>query len=172
MQFSGETGWTPPTSRGGKFLGEPVVVEVNSERLDFFGIGEDKHMYHFTWSRGGGYTALEDVGGSFESVPSVAVTGSGPRLDVVALGTNDKLQHRVLQGSKWASDWEDLGVFGNSAPLLVNMTLTAPQKVGVFVIGEEGEVNQTTWSVTPDLSWKGLAWKGMGGSMTTEFYRN
>jgi len=45
MQYSEPTAWTPPTNRGGKFVGEPVVVKVNGERLDFFGIGEDKHMY-------------------------------------------------------------------------------------------------------------------------------
>ncbi|KAK0644300.1 hypothetical protein B0T16DRAFT_460372 [Cercophora newfieldiana] len=172
MQYSETAGWTPSTNRGGKFLGEPVVVEVNGERLDFFGIGEDKRMYHFTWTKDGGYTLLEDVGGSFQSVPSVAVTGRGSRLDVLALGANDHLQHRVLQGSRWASEWEDLGVFGNSAPLLVNMTRTEPEKVGVFVIGAAGEVNQTTWTASSDLSWKNLIWKGMGGSMTTEFYRN
>jgi hypothetical protein len=57
---SGETtGWTLPTNRGGKFLGEPVLVKVNGERLEFFGIGEGKHMYHFTWTKRGGYIALE-----------------------------------------------------------------------------------------------------------------
>jgi hypothetical protein len=129
-------------------------------------------MYHFTWTKDGGYTALEDAGGSFQSVPSVAVTGSGSRVDVVALGTNDRLQHRVLQGLKWASEWEDLDVFGNSAPLLVNITNTQPEKVGVFVVGFNGEVNQTTWSASSELSWRSLVWKGMGGNMTTEFYRS
>lgn len=171
-QFSDKTGWTPASNRGGKMVGEPVVVEVNGERIDFFGIGEDKHMYHFTWTSDGGYTPLEDAGGSFQSVPSVAVTGAGSRVDVVALGTNDRLQHRVLKGLTWASDWEDLGVFGNSAPLLVNITKTQPEKVGVFVVGERGEMNQTTWSASSNLSWKDLVWKGMGGNMTTEFSRN
>jgi hypothetical protein len=171
-QYSDATTWTPSVSRGGKFVGEPVVVEVNGERLDFFGIGEDKHMYHFTWTKDGGYTPLDDVGGSFQSVPSVAVTGSGSRVDVVALGTNDRLQHRVLRGFDWASEWEDLGVFGNSAPLLANITRTQPEKVAVFVVGVNGEVNQTTWSASSDLSWKSLVWKGMGGNMTAEFYRS
>jgi hypothetical protein len=85
---------------------------------------------------------------------------------VVALETNDRLQHRVL------SEWEDLVVFGNKAPLLVNITMTEPEKVRVFVIGETGEVNQTTWTVGPELSWKDLSWEAMSGNMTKELYRN
>ena len=172
--YSDDKGWTPVSNRGGKFAGEPVVVAVGPDRFDFFGVGEkDSALYHFTWTTSGGYTALENVGGSFESVPSVVVTGSSaaPRLDVVALGTNDRLQHRTMVGTEWAMDWEDLGVFGNSAPMLVNISSTQPQRVAVFVIGDDGQVNQTMWQVSEEPSWQGLEWTTMGGNLTTSFYQ-
>ena len=162
--------WTQPVNRGGKFQGEPLLVGVGNDRFDFFGIGEDKAMYHFAWTERGGYTVLENLGGSFVSVPSAAVT-RGERLDVVALGSSGTLQHRVLQGLKWANDWEDLGVFANSAPLLVNITMksTAVEKVAMFVVGKGGEVNQTMWTASLDLSWKNLVWTSLGGNMTAKF---
>jgi len=173
--FRDRGGWTRPSNRGGKFLGEPVVVASGSERFDFFGIGEgDAAMYHFSWSKSGGYTELMNVGGSFESVPAVVSTGTDAevRIDVLALGSNDRLQHRVLQGTQWSSEWENLGVFGNSAPTMVNITNVTPARVGIFVLGEGGEVNQTAWTVSSDLSWKDLVWRGMGGDMTTGYYRD
>ena len=46
----------------------------------------------------------------------VLVTTTG-RLDVLAVGTDDKLKHRaMIQG-----DWEDLGIFANSAPYAVEL---------------------------------------------------
>lgn len=102
-------------------------------------------------------------------------TSSQPRIDIVALGTNDQLRHRVLQGAEPISDWEDIGVFGNSAPLLINLTSSnvQPERVAMFVMGTDGQVNQTVWDVVPsELSWKNLVWTSMGGNLSTEFYLN
>jgi hypothetical protein len=168
--WSEPTGWTRPVNRGGKFQGEPLVVAVGNNRFDFFGIDEDKAMRHFMWTAAGGFTPLENLGGSFASVPSAAVTGRD-RIDVVALGTSDTLQHRTLTGTKWADGWEDLNVFADSAPLLVNVTIkpAGVEEVAVFVVGKGGEVNHTTWTVSSDLSWKNLVWSSLGGNMTTQF---
>lgn len=170
--WSKDTGWTRPVNRGGKFQGEPLVVGVGNDRFDFFGVGEDRAMYHFVWTVVGGFTTLENLGGSFASVPSAAVTG-GRRIDIVALGTSGTLQHRALRGLEWVNDWEDLGVLGTSAPLLVNVTIasTGTDKVGVFVVGRGGEVNQTMWTASSEPSWKNLVWAGLGGNVTTEFLR-
>ena len=168
--WSASTGWTRSANLGGKFQGEPLVVGVGNGRFDFFGIGEDKAMHHLMWTAAGGFTPLENIGGSFASAPSAAVTGRD-RIDVVAMGTSDTLQHRVLQGVKWVNEWEDLGVFADSAPLLVNVTIkpTGVEKVGAFVVGKGGEVNHTMWTASSDLSWKNLVWTSLGGNMTTQF---
>jgi len=168
--WSVATRWTRSANLGGKFQGEPLVLGVGNDRFDFFGIGEDKAMHHFAWTAAAGFTPLKSLGGSFSSVPSAAVTGSD-RIDVVALGTSGTLQHRALQGLKWANDWEDLGKFGNSAPLLFNVTIKPAgiEKVGVFVVGKGGEVNHTTWTASSDPSWKNLVWSSLGGNATTQF---
>jgi hypothetical protein len=159
--------WTLPNGKGGKFLSNPVLLYTSDDRFDFFGIGTDKAMYHFSWSTTQGYSSLENLGGSFASVPSVVATRS-ERIDVIALGTNDVLHHRVLEGSQW-SDWEELPVYGNSAPLLVDLKVE-PKQLGIFVLGTNGEINQTTWPVSSDKTWKNLQWKSIGGKMTASFY--
>lgn len=151
VQFSDEDGWTQ-SDRGGRFVGDPVLVSPSSSRIDFFGTGEDDAIHHFTWSKNDGYTDLENLGGEFESVPAVVATSSN-RLDVVALGKDDKLKHRALIGSTWTSDWEDLEIFSNSAPLVVKFG-SAPIQIGVFVLGEDKDVMFATWNVTESGSWK------------------
>ncbi|KAM7192605.1 hypothetical protein V8F20_008814 [Naviculisporaceae sp. PSN 640] len=174
--------WTPYVNLGGKFKGDPTVIAAGADRVDFFGVGEDKSMYHWTWTEAGNHTKLENLGGSFHSTASAMATGlSSPaeaapedvRIDVVALGTNDHVFHRVLRGTTWVSDWEDLGIEGNSAPTLVHYgdSSEGPERVGVFVVGYDNQVHQATWEVTDEPSWKDLKWTSMGGAMTTDYYR-
>lgn len=172
--YSDKTSWTPifTLDSGASFSGfqgDPVLLASANDKLDFFGIGVDKAMYYGAWSKKDGHAALVNLGGSFQSVPSAIVTKGG-RVDVVALGTNDTLMHRVRQGSRWSAEWEDLGVFGNSAPLALNLT-TNPESVALFVLGTNGELNQTVWTVSQDETWKGLKWKSMGGALTSSFFR-
>lgn len=175
--YSDATGWTPAvTIAGGRqqFRGDPVVVATGGSRIDFFGIGTDGAMYHFSWTKSSGYSILESLGGSFQSVPSAVVTGAGSgssgdgRIDVVALATNDSLQHRALIDSVW-SPWEDLGVFGDSAPLLLNLG-SQPERVAAFVLGLNGELNQTTWTVSSDATWQHLQWSSIGGRFTSAYF--
>ncbi|KAK0719268.1 hypothetical protein B0H67DRAFT_572794 [Lasiosphaeris hirsuta] len=173
--YSDKTSWTPVFSYAGAagfagFQGDPVVLASSNDRIDFFGVGVDAAIYHGSWTASAGHSALERLGGSFQSVPAAVVTRSG-RIDVVALGTSDTLQHKALVGAKWPEEWEDLGVFGNSAPLLQNLT-TTPESVAIFVLGKDGEMNQTVWTVSSDLSWKNLDWAGMGGNLTSAYFRN
>ena len=174
--YSDGTAWTPmftiddsevvTTTVGGfqGFQGDPTLLATRNDRTDFFGIGVDKAMYHGAWTEREGHAPLVSLGGQFQSVPSAVVTSGGNRVDVLALGAGATLMHRTMLGGQWLSEWEDLGVFGNSAPLLFNMTTGATQEtVVMFVLGENGELNQTAWSVSDELSWKGLRWGGMGG---------
>ncbi|KAK0617503.1 hypothetical protein B0T14DRAFT_525324 [Immersiella caudata] len=128
-------------------------------------------MYYGAWSKREGHAPLVNLGGSFQSVPSAVATRQGDRVDVVALGTGDTLMHRVLVGGRWTANWEDLGVFGNSAPLAVNLT-TNPEAVSLFVLGTNGEMNQTVWQVSEELSWKALRWSSMGGNLTASYFRS
>ncbi|KAK1749871.1 hypothetical protein QBC47DRAFT_395167 [Echria macrotheca] len=173
--FQINSSWSDLYNLGGNFTGEPTAVATGSDRLDFFGIGaNDSAMYHFTWTQTDNYTALQSLGGSFHSAASAVVTEQGSlpasRIDVVALGIDDHIHHRVMKGTEWVLDWEDLGVVGNSAPLVFNYGSVAPERVGVFVVGYDGSVNHATWTVSSEPSWKNLTWKSMQGDMLTEFY--
>lgn len=167
----GKSGWLPvATYAGGPsggFQGNPTVLATGDRRTDFFGIGKDGAMYHGYYSEDDGHPSLTNLGGSFRSVPAAVRTASG-RVDVLALGDKDTLMHRTLIGNEWSPEWEDLDIFGDSAPTLANFT-TKPETVGLYVMGTNGEVNQTVWTVGSGLSWKGLKWKSMGGSLTTDF---
>lgn len=175
--YAGATGsWSSWADWGGNFVGDPLIVPVGVDRFEFFGLGADKAIYHLTWTIAGGASVLESLGGSFESVPSAVVTGLDPvRIDVVALGADDDLiKHRAYVGSSWAMDWEDLGVWGNSAPLVFNYQVAAgsPNVTGIAVVGAKNEMNYTSWPTTSSsqLSWKGLGtWAGIGGNWTTAF---
>ncbi|KAK4443136.1 hypothetical protein QBC34DRAFT_499232 [Podospora aff. communis PSN243] len=157
---------------GGPFQGEPMLLDAGGDRLDFFAIGKDAAMRHTTRRRGMAQITmpLSNLGGLFQSVPSAVVTqiGSslGERVDVVALGADGHLHHRVMQGMNWVLDWEDLGVRGKSAPLLTSLG----DAVCLFVVGVEGEIQHAVWRVSSTLSWRDLQWRSMGGNMTTAFH--
>ena len=162
-------GWTYWNNRGGSFVGDPVLVAVGDERVDFFGIGVDFAMYHFTWSASVGYSSLDSLGGSFASIPSVLVSSDGGRIDAIVLGRDGRIKHRALKGSVWGPDWEDLGGFGNSAPVAVYMD-SVPQHVALFVIGRNGDLTFTTWTVDDSVSWRGLEpWKSIGGNFSVNY---
>lgn len=152
---------------GGSFQGEPVVISVGTNRIHFFGIGQDgAAMHHFGFnSDTQKYTKLVNLGGSFQSVASAVATSNNTRLDVVALGTNGNLRHRAL------SEWEDL-VVGWSAPISVKLGKNLPERVGIYVVGFDGRIYQTVATVGEgQVSWRNLTWTSMGGDITTAFYR-
>lgn len=137
--------------------------------LTFFGIGVDYAMYHFSCSTSAGYSPLDSLGGSFASIPSVIVSKDGFRIDVVVLGRDGRIKHRALKGSTWGPEWEDLGGFGNSAPLAVYVD-SSPQHVSLFVIGQSGDLTFTTWEVNESISWRDLPpWTSIGGNFTVNY---
>ncbi|KAK4168104.1 hypothetical protein QBC43DRAFT_310854 [Cladorrhinum sp. PSN259] len=191
----GSTGWVDATNKGGKFGGDPTLVQLGNWGFEFYGISRDsQEMWHFRWTKSSGYTSLEKLGENkkFESVPGVVVTGESGiasqnldevRVDLVALGNNDRLWHRSSKGGKVNNNnnnkldddkeglWENLDVYGNSAPLVVD--IEDGKRVGIFVVGVDGQVNHTVWTVSEEeKSWKGLIWKSIGGNMTAAFYRS
>lgn len=64
--------WSSEVDLGGKLAGSPVVHQVNNNRMDFFGIGEDKQMYWSSWTRSASqFGQLQSLQGSFVSTPTV-----------------------------------------------------------------------------------------------------
>ncbi|KAH9886610.1 hypothetical protein F4778DRAFT_758485 [Xylariomycetidae sp. FL2044] len=167
--FSGEKLWSGWDDRGGAFQGDPVAVAMSNARVDFFGLGEDGDLYWFAWSSGQ-YSPLQSLGGKFLSIPSVVATNQD-RIDVVAVGSDDRLKHRSLKGSSWAPAWDDLGMWANSAPLIVQHG-SQPSRIGLFVLGEDRDLMYAAWEITDDLSWSNMsALESIGGNFTTEGWK-
>lgn len=158
----GYQGWI---DLGGNFIGDPVVLNTGPQRFDFFGIGNDSAMYHISWRNATqnitDYSPLRSLGGSFASVPSAVVTGED-RIDVLALGLDGKLKHRTMFGSIWSRDWENLGIVGNSAPLLTDLKNGS---VGVFLLGENNRLQYAQWESSDTSSWTSLIWRDLGGNL-------
>ncbi|KAH7318394.1 hypothetical protein B0I35DRAFT_241682 [Stachybotrys elegans] len=154
---------------GGDFRGDPVAVAVGSDETHFFGLDGDGDMYHGWWVN---ETPMEldgprRIGSEFESVPSVLVTG-GERLDVVAVGTDGRLKHNAMIDGAWG-DWESLGGFFYSAPLVLRLD---DDIVAVFGIGPEGEIIHGTWEIDDGSSWRNGRWFTDGGSFSRRWHRS
>ncbi|KAK6071400.1 hypothetical protein SCUP234_09714 [Seiridium cupressi] len=160
---SSHSKWLDWNDRGGSFIGEPVVVSPSDDRIDFFGIGRDYAMYHFSWSNSSGYTDLENLNGSWASIPSV-VKMSDERLDVVALGTDGNLKQRALVGLDWQKEWQDLGVMARSAPLAIRFNSTS--SIGIFALGSSGELLRGDYEINTDGSWQTMTdVQSVGGNL-------
>jgi len=144
--------WKDAKNMGGKFIGDPYVIATSTSRIDFLGIGDDKEMYHFSWTRSGGHSKLESLGGKFASMPSAVVIGpDGARVDVLAVGTDGKLKHRVMTQSQWNDDWENLDIAVRGAPNLVLFK----NMIHLFADAPGGQLMHAFWDPsTGALEWK------------------
>jgi hypothetical protein len=156
--------WLEWNDRGGSFIGDPVMISTSDDSIEFFGIGTDRAMYHFAWSNSSGYTDLENLNGTWASIPSV-VKSAGGRLDVVALDADGHLKHRTRLESTWQSGWDDLGVSARSAPLAMSFDSTAT--IGVFALGSSGELLRGDFRIGTDGRWQAiLDFSNVGGNLT------
>ncbi|KAK4224060.1 hypothetical protein QBC38DRAFT_486320 [Podospora fimiseda] len=174
--LSGKTGeWSDSKSLGGPtFFPDPVVVYTDTH-TDWFGVsgGGERAMYHLRWQVSDGtFTGPTKLGNiTFESVPSVLVSPDGSRIDVVALASNDhRVKHRTWLASNpegWTDDWEDLGAYADSAPLLYRMKGQQKDRIALMVLGYAKQMNFTSFEETDSTSWSGLMnWKSAGGKLT------
>jgi hypothetical protein len=159
---------------GGEFVGDPVVVASATDpgRFDFFGVGADKKLYHFSRAAGGAASPLESVGGSLASAPAVAAPAAGV-LDVVATSTQGRVVHVRFDGARWGGEWVDIGVSSNSAPVVrMDWGREGEKTTTVGVLGMDGEVLLAEWPTAGDADWKALAWDAWesgGGRFASDF---
>lgn len=175
--YSNETGnWTnwseiPDTW----FAGDPVTVAVGDDRWDFFGIdARSKVLQHASWTAADGLSKLEALGElQLESVPSVIVSGPKQRIDVVALGPDDRVMHQALVGTAWNAAWEPVSDFaGNSAPVVTNFKCgtTASDCTAVMVLAQNGSMSYAYWASTTSRTWNAtMHWEDLGGNLTTDY---
>ncbi|TLS26406.1 hypothetical protein PpBr36_05571 [Pyricularia pennisetigena] len=167
-QEPGPPQWGPWLNLGGKYARGtyPVLVETNAARFDFFGLGSDEQMYSMTWTSALGFGTKSSLGGgTFASVPAVAVSVGPERIDLVAVSKEDgRLKHKAIGiGASLDEQWEDLGFASNSAPTLAKV---GAANFDIFTTAVDGSIwyapariSERTKSSWGDLSWapiKGL----------------
>jgi len=173
--------WNPWVDIGGRFKGDPVLVPVNETYFTFFGIHVESDIVTFNWTNATGVgfrPALTSLGGNFTSMPSAIISSTNPlRVDVVGLGLDGTYKHKAFQDGKWTKDWEDLGVRGNSAPLLYKFEVKPGPGLGeprnqtlMAAIGEDNQLRYATWDTSTKIPWNELVagWAIAGGNLTTK----
>ncbi|KAJ4198462.1 hypothetical protein NW755_001146 [Fusarium falciforme] len=149
--YTDDDGWFKSRDIGGHFIGDPALVSfVNyPQRLDFFGVGEDHQVHHFSRT-GDEDSKLEALGGNVTSTLAVVSPSKGV-MDAVALGRDGRIKHIHYNGSAWADEWEDLGVSASAAPKVVIFN----GWVVLIALGKH-EVRYASWKSEGESSWADL----------------
>jgi phospholipase C len=152
--------WSEWESLGGSFDLGPGAASWASGRLDVFGVGADKALYHKwfdnTWSD------WESLGGTCTSEPA-AVSWDNGRIDCFtcfAAGTRRAMQHKYWDNGRW-SDWESLGGDLNSGPGAASW---ASGRLDVFAVGSSKQLYHRWFG---DGRWSNDRWESLGGSWTS-----
>ncbi|HSU15043.1 hypothetical protein [Longimicrobium sp.] len=127
-------GWGGPEPLAGTVWSAPTAVAWGPNRLDVFAAGDDRTLWHW-WYEGHGWQGPEPRGGSFPVPPAAgrpspapaAVSWGAGRLDVFAVGTDQRLHHWWYQNG-WGGP-EMLAGLAGSAPAAVSW---APGRLDVF----------------------------------------
>jgi hypothetical protein len=138
---------------GGVFLSTPAAIAWDGARIDLFGMGTDRAMYHRTWN---GQTRTPDwdrLGGILTSEAS-AVSWGPNHLDVFALGSDFTLRHRAYDGTNWlTSGWQNLGGSLGSPPVSV---ACGANRLDIFAIANDGTLIHKWWDGDIWNDWKTL----------------
>ena len=154
-------GWSIPRTA-------PDVVAWAPNRLDIFGLGTDRAMYHKAWDGAWRPSPLnwERLGGSFAG-PSSVVSWAANRLDLFAISTDDRsVRHKAWDGSAWRpspADWESLGGEFTSDPAAVSW---GPNRLDIFGLGTDRAMYHKAWNGAWQPSPGG--WERLGGIFTSE----
>lgn len=163
--FRLSTDWGTAKSFNGAWVGDPVLVSYgeDSERVDFLGIQEDHRMYHFSKEGDKIYSELNDLGGSFASVPSVVSPKTGI-YDVVALGMDGYLHHTRYDNATdgWWSSWETLDIQAESAP----SAILYDEEVEIVYLGKSGGLMRAAIKPDDKGSWNSSSSSNIGTGMS------
>ncbi|KAM7182830.1 hypothetical protein V8F33_013994 [Rhypophila sp. PSN 637] len=172
-------GWYVNSTGGDWFEGEGVACRGNptlvwlpgrTKEITCFVVGaEDQAIWFFNISAESGSQMGEPVslGGRFQSVVEHFLTGT--RLDLLVVGENARLKHKVYIDGRWDDAWEDLGGYFNSAPKMVRLNDSA---VAVYGIGPNGVVIHSIFPVGTEATntWGLQHWYEDGGEMSSLSY--
>ncbi|KAL8336484.1 hypothetical protein RB601_000346 [Gaeumannomyces tritici] len=157
------TAWRDWQDLGGDYMPgtHPVLLEVSSQRFDFFGLGRDRHLYHWSWTSTTAWSVTEMLGDEkLVSLPAVAVSGAKKEsVEVVAVGADGRLKHlsfRADTSSVAGAKWEDLGMVASSVPSLARVGSSGVEMV---TTAADGSIWYATVDVTKGDGWTRAVWK-------------
>jgi hypothetical protein len=137
---------------------DPPVVSWGPDRLDFFVICADGHLWHTAFNGVAWQTAWDDRGGpEAPLIPgAVSVVSWGPnRIDVFMGGGDYKdVWHTAWNGSRW-QPWDDRGHPGSAVDSVWTLSAVSwgPNRLDVFTGGGDGHLWQLTWNGSSWLPW-------------------
>lgn len=149
--------WSKWRSLGGELIFGPAVCSWAPSRLDVFGVGTDRALYHKYWN-GLRWSEWEWLGGELTAKPA-AVSWGLYRIDVFGRGTDNSLYHKWWDGSRWHA-WEGLGGTLLSAPAVSSRRAN---RLDVFGVATDSSLYHLRWNGS-----KWADWDGLGGTLTAD----
>jgi hypothetical protein len=145
-------------------FGDKWVTAWGTNRLDIFGLGTDRQMFHKAWTGSAWHPSVsgwEALGGAFSS-PPVVVSWGANRLDIFALGLDRQMFHKAWDGNAWfpsATGWEPLGGIFSSPPAVVSW---GPNRLDIFGLGTDRQMFHKAWDGN---AWfpSATGWEALGG---------
>ncbi|MDQ6744052.1 MAG: glycosyl hydrolase family 18 protein, partial [Candidatus Dormibacteraeota bacterium] len=130
LKFSAVPTWD---SLGGTLTGGPSAASWAPNRLDVFGRGVDRQLWHRAWN-GSAWGGWEPRGGVLAAgtAPAAVSWGNG-RLDVFVQGTDGGVWHSWYDGGVW-NGWEPLGGHVTSSPAVASWS---GGRLDVFARGDD-----------------------------------
>jgi hypothetical protein len=118
-----------------EFDGPSAVVSSLDGRIDIFGLGPDKKIYHWHVDKSKDW---KDLGGTFDSPPAGVSRGKN-RLDIFALRSDKRIYSRRLSANGSWSEWGPLseGRSFAGAPVAVSR---GEGWLDVFAQGADGQI--------------------------------
>ena len=151
--------WSPWELAGMKIHGIPAVTSWGPDRQDVFVRGEDDAMYHQSWTRSGGRSAWEPLGGTtYDNL--AALTLQPNHLEIFHRGLDGTLYHRWTDnaGTTW-SPWESLTIKILGVPSVVSW---GPDRQDVFVRGTDDAIYHQVWARSTGRT----GWTSVGDAQT------
>lgn len=149
--------WSEWRSLGGELAFGPCACSWGPNRLDVFGVGTDRALYHKYWN-GNRWSAWESLGGELTAKPA-AVSWGPRRIDVFGRATDNSLYHKWFDGSRW-HDWEGLGGTLLAAPAVSSRRA---RHLDVFVVATDRSLYHRLWNGS---EW--TPWETLGGTLTAD----
>jgi hypothetical protein len=150
--------WSDWEWLGGGLIFGPTVCSWGPNRLDIFGVGTNRALWHIYWN-GSRWSDWEDLGGQLKSKPA-AVSWGPNRIDIFGrCATDNSLCRKVWDGSRWL-DWERLGGTLTSGPAVSSRGVN---RLDVFVLATDSSLYHKRWDGS---RWRD--WEGLGGKLTAD----